>query len=106
MALTTLDPNTALLVVDLQKGLVGSPFNHPLGDVVGQARTLITEVFTDEERQRFIETLAGQYQALTVPAIQERFFWYWGQVDQALGEQLRALAGAPVGDAEPVGVGE
>ncbi|MDG4880530.1 isochorismatase family protein [Mesorhizobium sp. WSM4884] len=44
MALTTLDPNTALLVVDLQKGLVGSPFNHPLEDVVGQARTLI-EVF-------------------------------------------------------------
>ena len=41
MALTTLDPNTALLVVDLQKGLVGSRFNHPLGDVVGRAHTLI-----------------------------------------------------------------
>src|ERR1700722_20218697 len=41
MALTTLDPNTALLVVDLQKGLVGSPFNHPIRDVVDRARALI-----------------------------------------------------------------
>ncbi|MDR3466008.1 MAG: isochorismatase family protein [Xanthobacteraceae bacterium] len=41
MALTTLDPNTALLVVDLQKGLVGSPFNHPVADVVARARALI-----------------------------------------------------------------
>ena len=41
MALTTLDPNTALLVVDLQKGLVGSPFSHPVGNVVDRARALI-----------------------------------------------------------------
>jgi nicotinamidase-related amidase len=41
MALTTLDPNTALLVVDLQKGIVGSPVVHPIGDVVERARVLI-----------------------------------------------------------------
>ena len=41
MALTTLDPNTALLVVDLQKGLVGSPFTHPIRDIVDRARALI-----------------------------------------------------------------
>ena len=41
MALTTLDPNTALLVVDLQKGIVGSPPAPPLADVVDRARTLI-----------------------------------------------------------------
>ncbi len=34
MALTTLDPKTALIVVDLQKGIVGSPFSHPIKDVV------------------------------------------------------------------------
>lgn len=38
MALTTLDPHTALLVVDLQKGVVGAPFVHPLVD---RARALI-----------------------------------------------------------------
>jgi nicotinamidase-related amidase len=40
MALTLLDPNTALIVVDLQKGLTGLPVIHPLGDIVGRARAL------------------------------------------------------------------
>jgi len=41
MALTTLDPNTALIVVDLQKGLVGAPFIHPIGKVVERSRALL-----------------------------------------------------------------
>lgn len=41
MALTTIDPNTALLVVDLQKGIVDSPFAHPVRGVVDRARALI-----------------------------------------------------------------
>ena len=41
MALTTLDPNTALLVVDLQKGVVGSPLVHSIGEVVKRAKALI-----------------------------------------------------------------
>ncbi len=72
----------------------------------GQAGILYREVFDDEQRARFVQTLVGQYNALTVPAIKERFFWYWGQVDQDLEAQLRALAGAPLGEPEPVGVGE
>jgi len=40
MALTTLDPITALIIVDLQRGLVGSPLVHPVGDVVARACTL------------------------------------------------------------------
>ncbi|MBN8987263.1 MAG: isochorismatase family protein [Rhizobiales bacterium] len=40
MALTTLDPNTALIVVDLQKGLVGVPVIHPIGEVVERSRAL------------------------------------------------------------------
>ncbi|WP_248794586.1 isochorismatase family protein [Pseudomonas sp. MWU13-2105] len=40
MALTTLDPNTALVVVDLQKGIVGLPVSHPIGEVIERARTL------------------------------------------------------------------
>ncbi|MBA1814548.1 isochorismatase family protein, partial [Escherichia coli] len=41
MALTTLDPITALIVVDLQAGLAGAPFVHPFEDVVTRARALI-----------------------------------------------------------------
>ena len=38
MALTTLDANTALLVVDLQKGIVGMP---PMAGVIDRARALL-----------------------------------------------------------------
>jgi nicotinamidase-related amidase len=40
MALTQLDPNTALIIVDLQKGLMGAPFLHPLTGVVACNRAL------------------------------------------------------------------
>jgi hypothetical protein len=36
MALTMLDPDTALIVVDLQKGLTGLPVIHPMGDIIGE----------------------------------------------------------------------
>lgn len=45
MALTTLDPVTALIIVDLQKGLAsstsGSSLIHPIGDIVTRACALI-----------------------------------------------------------------
>jgi len=41
MALTMLDPNTALIVVDLQKGIVGSPFIHPIDTFVDRSRALL-----------------------------------------------------------------
>ncbi|WP_407168156.1 isochorismatase family protein [Bradyrhizobium sp. ORS 111] len=40
MALTTLDPITALIVVDLQNGLLGSSFIHPIAEVVARASAL------------------------------------------------------------------
>jgi nicotinamidase-related amidase len=41
MPLTTLDPKTALLVVDLQKGLINSSFIHPIADVIELNRVLL-----------------------------------------------------------------
>ncbi|KAA0015297.1 isochorismatase family protein [Salinicola corii] len=43
MALTTLDPNTALIIVDLQKGIVGLPSIHPMDKIVERARALLDE---------------------------------------------------------------
>lgn len=40
MALTALDPNTALIIVDLQQGLIGLPVIHPIGDIIARARAL------------------------------------------------------------------
>lgn len=40
MAITTLDPVTALIVVDLQKGIVSYPVAHPIGEVIKRSRSL------------------------------------------------------------------
>ena len=41
MPLTILDPNTALIVIDLQKGIVNGNFIHPIGEIVDRTRALI-----------------------------------------------------------------
>jgi nicotinamidase-related amidase len=40
MTISTLDAKSALLVVDLQKGIVGMPVVHPIADVVNNAARL------------------------------------------------------------------
>ena len=40
MPVTALDPKTALIVVDLQKGIAAYPLVHPLDDIVKRANTL------------------------------------------------------------------
>jgi nicotinamidase-related amidase len=40
MTLTTLDPKTALVVIDLQKGVVALPTAHPMDAVVARTREL------------------------------------------------------------------
>ena len=41
MPLTTLDPNAALIVVDLQKGLAALPFVHPEEGIIERNRALL-----------------------------------------------------------------
>ncbi|WP_328609989.1 isochorismatase family protein [Amycolatopsis sp. NBC_00345] len=41
MPVTTLDPKTALIVVDLQRGIVELPLAHSVADVVERATTLV-----------------------------------------------------------------
>jgi nicotinamidase-related amidase len=40
VTVTILDPNTALIVIDLQKGIVSLPTVHPIAEVVTRASTL------------------------------------------------------------------
>jgi nicotinamidase-related amidase len=40
MPLTELDPVVALVIIDLQKGIVGLPTVHPAGEIVGRAAQL------------------------------------------------------------------
>ena len=41
MTFTDLDPKTALLVIDLQGGIVGLPLAHPADDVVSKSSALV-----------------------------------------------------------------
>ena len=47
MPLTTLDSKTALIIIDLQKGIINSPFVHPIARVIERNRALL-----DAFRQR------------------------------------------------------
>lgn len=67
---------------------------HAEDDDFGQAGALVRDVFTAEERDRLVQTLAGQYQSLTRDVVKERFLWYWGQVDAQLAAQVATAVGA------------
>jgi nicotinamidase-related amidase len=41
MPVTTIDPDTALIVIDLQKGIVAIPLAHPAETVIARSRTLL-----------------------------------------------------------------
>jgi nicotinamidase-related amidase len=59
MPLTLLDPNTALIVVDLQKGIVSGNFIHAIGEVVDRTRLLI-DVFRAERLSVVLVNVAGR----------------------------------------------
>jgi nicotinamidase-related amidase len=58
MALTTLDPNTALIIVDLQKGIIGLPVIHPIGDIIELARAL-ADAFRERSLPVVLVNVAG-----------------------------------------------
>jgi nicotinamidase-related amidase len=56
--LTTLDPNTALIVIDLQKGIVGLAVIHPVDDVIKRARAL-ADAFRERGLPLVLVNVAG-----------------------------------------------
>ncbi len=67
---------------------------HSDDDDFGQAGTLYREVFDDQSKARLLETLVGQYGALTVDGIKARFIQYWTNVDAGLGAKIAERVGA------------
>jgi nicotinamidase-related amidase len=59
MSVTALDPQTALIVVDLQRGIIGSQFIHPIAEVINQTRSLI-EAFRHHELAVVLVNVAGR----------------------------------------------
>src|ERR1700677_4504513 len=58
MPLTTLDPKTAVIVVDLQKGIINSPFVHPIAAVIERTRALL-HVFRQRDLSIVLVNVAG-----------------------------------------------
>jgi nicotinamidase-related amidase len=59
MPLTALDPNTALIVIDLQRGIANGSFIHPIGEVISQSRALI-DVFRKMKLPVVLVNVAGR----------------------------------------------
>ncbi len=59
MPITTLDPKTALIVIDLQKGIVSLPAAHPTADVVKHVSAL-AEAFRRQSLPVVLVNVAGQ----------------------------------------------
>jgi nicotinamidase-related amidase len=59
MPLTTLDPNTALIVIDLQEGLVNGSFIHPIREVIDRTRALI-DVFRAKNLPLVLVNVTGR----------------------------------------------
>jgi nicotinamidase-related amidase len=59
MSVTALDPQTALIVVDLQQGIIGSQFIHPIAEVIKQTCSLI-EAFRRNELPVVLVNVAGR----------------------------------------------
>ena len=59
MPVTALDPETALIVVDLQRGIVGFPFTHPITEVIDQTRALV-DAFRRNELPIVLVNVAGR----------------------------------------------
>jgi catalase len=68
---------------------------HSEDDDFGQAGTLYREVFDDEAKARFLETITGAVGGTTVPEIRERAIQYWTSVDAVLGASLRRNLATP-----------
>jgi nicotinamidase-related amidase len=58
MPVTALDPQTALIVVDLQKGIVGMQTIHPIAEVIGRTRSLV-DAFRRNELPVVLVNVAG-----------------------------------------------
>jgi nicotinamidase-related amidase len=59
MPLTILDSNTALIVIDLQKGIVHGNFIHPIAEVIDRTRALI-DVFRRTDLPVVLVNVAGR----------------------------------------------
>ncbi|MBO1030066.1 catalase [Tessaracoccus sp. SD287] len=84
--------------------LVRSAYSlHAEDDDFGQAHTLVREVYTEEQRQRLIETVVGSLLGGVEEPVLSNVFTYWRHIDQQVGQQIEQDYRTRVGDQYPGG---
>jgi nicotinamidase-related amidase len=58
MPVTALDPETALIIVDLQKGIASLPLVHPIAEILRNARALV-DAFREQKLTIVLVNVAG-----------------------------------------------
>lgn len=87
MTVTTLDPKTALIVIDLQKGVVSLPAVHPMDGVVKHVRALL-ESFRGYSLPVVLVNVAGGAPGRTEqPRAQQEFPAGWTDLIPELNQQ-------------------
>ncbi len=66
---------------------------HAQDDDFGQAGSLVRDVFTPEQRDRLVDTLTGQYQALTRDVVKHNFLGYWNSIDPTTAQRVASNVG-------------
>ena len=93
MPLTILDPNTALIVIDLQKGIVNGNFIHPIGEIIDRTRVLI-DAFRAKNLPVVLVNVAGGAPGRTEqgPRSNASFSEGWTDLLPQLGQQPSDIA--------------
>jgi catalase len=63
---------------------------HVEDDDFGQAGTMVREVFTQEQRDRLVETVIGHAGKGVSERVLERVFEYWRNIDKETGDRIAA----------------
>jgi catalase len=66
---------------------------HLEDDDFGQAGTLIREIFTQEQRDRLVQTVIGHASNGVSERVLERVFEYWRNIDKETGDKIAAAFG-------------
>jgi nicotinamidase-related amidase len=93
MPLTILDRNTALIVIDLQNGIVNGNFIHPIGEVIDLTRALI-DVFRAKNLPVALVNVAGRAPGRTEqgPRSSQTFAEGWTDLLPQLHQQPSDIA--------------
>ncbi|HEX7339653.1 MAG TPA: isochorismatase family protein [Rhodanobacteraceae bacterium] len=87
MTVTTLDPKSALIVIDVQKGVVSLPTVHPMGDVVKHI-VVLAEAFRGRGRPVMLVNVTGAAPGRTEqPRRQREFPADWADLVPELNRQ-------------------